>query len=1740
MIDAVEGDNLVTAAEIADGFVNVSGYLVDLQDNQKIESLKVTIAGKTVDAVVNTDGTWTAQIPADTLAQWQQLVSVELIVSDLNGLKPAIEQALSFDVDTLPPKAQISMDDVTEDNILNAKELEAETVTITGQVTGLEDGETAQSIEVLVNGEVVEATVTPEGKWTATVPTSDLNEGTNPIEVNAVVVDPAGNTADVTFNDNIHVDKQAPEVAISMDDVTEDNILNAKELEAETVTITGQVTGLEDGETAQSIEVLVNGEVVEATVTPEGKWTATVPTSDLNEGTNPIEVNAVVVDPAGNTADVTFNDNINVDTQIASADALHTITAIEGNDFVVHADELSDGYLNISGQVALTQGDLISDIELTFSIAGQTYTVKLNAADDDLTVNSDGSWTAKIANNLVGLVDGSAQLIATATVYDVLGNTALVQSNTQTFDISVGLALPDENAFDTTLEKDVSAPIKVESSQFLNLLAIDDSMNEDIQYGTVFTIGDAEKPEQSSESIGAVTVSFKSDSLLTVAKAYGVIVQKQNPATGAWEIFMSAPLGGEGVVASLGTQYALGAIDNGTHTLSFYGLPEGEYRISTYADESALTKLLTDIELANLGAEGTLLGSQSQEALLDTVSKLLGANSPSTQGLIDLLGGVLGAVNVLTSPVSVLLNALLNLPVINQVVGLVDKLVDSVVAPLVSNTLSLLEKMEVNVAHEEYFYAPGSVSANVLENDFAGAAGLKVTHISNQLLDASKNQNIAVDPSVETGTQIVGKHGVLTIWANGEYTYQLNPTVTQVGKTDVFSYTVSNGDQVQENVTLTIDINGGEQSSIEAVNDAVDLTLMVDPTISEQALASKSIVNVAYVGLGSVLDLGAVKPENRFEVNVAADTKREITFKAQTGGVQLLADFDLFIYKWNAEFKQYELFSQEESWFGAALLGGVSDELTYTLEEGQYIALLEPTRGVNVLFGYTLETTQDLLLDYANPISVAGQAQGNVITDLNLEEGSADYVLDTTYVMMVNGQVVQTDQFSELTVIEGKYGTLTIAANGDYTYTAYNTKNFNYGDVDSFEYTIFDPTLGTSSTAKLNVTLDYVPPNQDIDTVVAELTIEPGVTEYPKVNVDNPITNGENKTTAFGVAGIGLGSVVDASVIGTNKGLNISVKQGQIVDMTFSATGSSVVGLGNVSDLVIYKKNPTTGQYEMYHVNESFLIVPLAVLGIPLGGIHNDPETVTFMEGEYVAYLTTGGVSVAGGSTLTADSMTVYDYNKVDKYQGGISDELGLSPEFAVTTVDGQDMTPQGVTVQGDYGTITVYSDGSYTYVVDNTALPPNYGKVDTFSYITKNLVTGASEVAILNVKLGTVDAKADTVDAAGNTLYTTAVMINKVNDEAVIFDKSSDITANKNAIGATNSSGVKITETFNILASDTTAKSIELSLQTLTEISGYNVKVTYSIIRVKDALGNTINEVVKQATVTGETTAIATAELHNLAAGQYQVVLEVPGRTWTRQSYGYDIKVKEAYVDQWDTDLTENYIEHQVQGNFLDNDMLMEDLLAQTVVQFGHKVLSLDPAKIAQEIVVLGQYGSLTVRGDGSYTYTPNGKGGGKDIFVYNIVSPTGESDTATIEINVGKNVMGSSKADIVESGSANDIFTMGEGSDTVIFDLLDRKDAVGGNGLDVWQDFEVGADGDQVDVSALLEQYNSTLNLANFISVTQQGKDTVISIDRDGKQFEADGSVKQDQFTDTQLLILKDTAVSLDELLANNQILY
>ncbi|WP_264296795.1 DUF5801 repeats-in-toxin domain-containing protein [Mesorhizobium sp. B1-1-8] len=75
-------------------------------------------------------------------------------------------------------------------------------------------------------------------------------------------------------------------------------------------------------------------------------------------------------------------------------------------------------------------------------------------------------------------------------------------------------------------------------------------------------------------------------------------------------------------------------------------------------------------------------------------------------------------------------------------------------------------------------------------------------------------------------TTVTGAHGVLTVFANGDYSYQANPN-TPTG-TDVFKYTITDGDGDTSPATLTIDVTGSQPrvvAEIAAVDEAgIDTT----------------------------------------------------------------------------------------------------------------------------------------------------------------------------------------------------------------------------------------------------------------------------------------------------------------------------------------------------------------------------------------------------------------------------------------------------------------------------------------------------------------------------------------------------------------------------------------------------------------------------------------------------------------------------------------------------------------------------------------------------------------------------------------------------------------------------------------------------------------------------------------------------------------------------------------------------
>nr|WP_148726323.1 choice-of-anchor K domain-containing protein [Aeromonas veronii] len=132
-----------------------------------------------------------------------------------------------------------------------------------------------------------------------------------------------------------------------------------------------------------------------------------------------------------------------------------------------------------------------------------------------------------------------------------------------------------------------------------------------------------------------------------------------------------------------------------------------------------------------------------------------------------------------------------------------------------SNSFDLIVKLV-----EGSGYQLPQTTGNVLANDLAGAdGGLSV--IGYGVGSSSTTYTNGA------GTQVVGLYGILTILANGAYTYQVTKNGSQIpaDAREVFSYSVRDGDGDTTNSTLTISVNPVDSNGVP-----VHLPLTVDGT----------------------------------------------------------------------------------------------------------------------------------------------------------------------------------------------------------------------------------------------------------------------------------------------------------------------------------------------------------------------------------------------------------------------------------------------------------------------------------------------------------------------------------------------------------------------------------------------------------------------------------------------------------------------------------------------------------------------------------------------------------------------------------------------------------------------------------------------------------------------------------------------------------------------------------------------
>ncbi|MEB7568871.1 Ig-like domain-containing protein, partial [Enterobacter mori] len=396
IINTIAGDDVINAAELAAG-QTISGKVVNAEAGNTVT---VTIGGNSYTATVQSDLTWSVNVPESVLtALGNGDLTVSASVTNGVGNSGTGEREIVIDAN-LPG---LRVDTVAGDDVINSIE-HGQNLIITGSSDGLAAG---AALTVTVNGKTYPATVLADGTWSAAIPAADvgaLSAGT--VTVSVAGQSSAGNP--VAIDHSVTVD--LANVAISIDSIASDDVINAAEKGADLV-LSGTTSNVEEN---QTVTITFGGKNYTATVDAEGKWTATVPAADLaglKDGDASVQVSVTNVN--GNSASA--GREYSVDATAPSV----TINTLATDDILNATEAQSD--LTVSGT--------------TTAEAGQTVTVTLNGKDYTTTAGADGSWTLNVpAADLAGLTDGSVTV--TASVSDKAGNPASVD-HTLTVDVTV-------------------------------------------------------------------------------------------------------------------------------------------------------------------------------------------------------------------------------------------------------------------------------------------------------------------------------------------------------------------------------------------------------------------------------------------------------------------------------------------------------------------------------------------------------------------------------------------------------------------------------------------------------------------------------------------------------------------------------------------------------------------------------------------------------------------------------------------------------------------------------------------------------------------------------------------------------------------------------------------------------------------------------------------------------------------------------------------------------------------------------------------------------------------------------------------------------------------------------------------------------------------------------------------------------------------------------------------------------
>ncbi len=589
-----------------------------------------------------------------------------------------------------------------------------------------------------------------------------------------------------------------------------------------------------------------------------------------------------------------------------------------------------------------------------------------------------------------------------------------------------------------------------------------------------------------------------------------------------------------------------------------------------------------------------------------------------------------------------------------------------------------------------------SEGTSAIAGNTVGTLGAAPDDNQDTLTDANASPVTGVSfagTSGTVGTNLSGGFGSFVINSAGVYTYTLDNTSTDVqglksgdSLTDVFTYTITDGDGDTDSANVLITING--------VEDALPTIVVTDangPDAGQQEVdeGSGSGVSSSVTVGGATAGLAMLTVSGQDVINASSEP---VTITGSEGVLEVTS-FDagsgVFSYTYTED--------------GAAndhSAGQISDQYTIIASDNE---------------GDTDTDTLTIIIDDTQP---SATADSNSITeDAASNTVSGDLLQnDTTGAdtpITVNDISVGSSQ-----QLAGTYGRLLLDASGTYSYTMSNeaasVQDLRTGDslTDVFSYILTDAD-DSSSSSQLTVTIL----GQD----------EPPVVTIPDNNSDTAgdasVAENANTTGSFVVT-------AESGLATTGVALQLSDEQNDQLSLTLtqlqnlSTSNQSLVGVDGTITLTGYSNSgdvstisygfDPTGTNRDHSAGDESVVEMFSIVA-------TDDLSRSAPVGVLDILITdTAPTAAADTNNVTEDSVPNVAVGDVIT-----NDTAGADTAISVVGVDlnGLDLAPTvGTPFDSDYGSLDLNSDGTYTYTLDNNNsavqnLDSGQSLVETFSY---------------------------------------------------------------------------------------------------------------------------------------------------------------------------------------------------------------------------------------------------------------------------------------------------------------------------------------------------------------------------------------------------------------------------------------